>query len=174
MFKCQECGKKYRKPVNVCSKCHGVDIDLDPNPSVSKKISRKGTVCGLSYYPGVCRHVGCSCQQKDHERQKMNADVRAKLAAKASGEVNYLEYDEIVEADRELDLKTSQPLAGCLENRVTQRSYQFTHPSDGHMLVRCSGPVKCWGNRMEKVMSVEDARALWTLLRMRKGFDLPF
>ena len=29
MWKCQECGKKFKKPVQRCSGCRGVDIDLD-------------------------------------------------------------------------------------------------------------------------------------------------
>ena len=48
MFKCCECGKKYktvkaaeRASLNGCTKCNGVDIDLDSEVFVDQKRKQK-------------------------------------------------------------------------------------------------------------------------------------
>lgn len=48
MFKCQECGRKFRKveaarraSENGCPGCGGVDIDLDPDPKPVRTIFPK-------------------------------------------------------------------------------------------------------------------------------------
>lgn len=45
MFQCQECGKKYKKPRERCSKCGGCDIDLAvPEPVRTLHIPGTGTI----------------------------------------------------------------------------------------------------------------------------------
>jgi|WetSurMetagenome_2_1015567.scaffolds.fasta_scaffold02116_38 hypothetical protein len=61
MFKCQECGKRYNRPVSRC-RCGGVDIDIDPSGQRAAGSGQRAAGSGQRAAGSGQRAAGSGCQ----------------------------------------------------------------------------------------------------------------